>query len=111
MTDHTNASVVVSMRRFLNLWHPHAFESGGYHQRSATGSGCGEVLDKKAVQGLFGGQAAHQLHARADRAEGELGLAGKHALGTALLRNVIRFAQLGGYCARANAPPLGNTVM
>jgi hypothetical protein len=111
LTDHTNASVVVSMRCFLKLWRPHAFESGGYRRRSATGSGCGEVLHKKAVQGLFGGRAAHQLDARADRADGELGLAGEIAPGTTLLRNVIRLAQLGGYCASANAPPLGNTVM
>ncbi|WP_230564106.1 IS4 family transposase [Paraburkholderia translucens] len=28
-----------------------------------------------------------------------------------LVRNVIRLAQLGGYLARANDPPPGNTVM
>jgi hypothetical protein len=27
------------------------------------------------------------------------------------VRNVIRLAQLGGYLARANDPPPGNTVM
>src|ERR1700756_4056978 len=35
----------------------------------------------------------------------------RNAQAPPLLRNVIRLAQLGGYLARANDPPPGNTVM
>ncbi|MER8640440.1 transposase [Mesorhizobium sp. M1365] len=56
-----------------------AFEPGRHPHRHAPRSDGGEVLDTNEIQGNARAQAAHQSHARADRDEGELPLAGEPA--------------------------------
>src|SRR5664280_1885312 len=54
-------------------------EPGRHPNRHAPRSDGGEVLDANEVQGNACAQATRQSHARADRDEGELPLAGKLA--------------------------------
>ena len=61
------------------VWNADAFEPGCHPHRHTPRSDGGEVLDANEVQGNARAQAARQSHARADRDEGELPLAGEPA--------------------------------